>query len=247
MSAAAPSPAARRAAIETAIAATGLVARGWLALRPEDGVPALADGRAATALVLVGRLGRQGWSAFAGAPEYRDRAPDPLDRWSARVIGGLAEELGGRALFPFGGPPWWPFQRWAMRAEPVAPSPLGLLIHPTAGLWHAYRGALAIADDVGEIVAPAPVERPCASCDERPCLTTCPVDAFDENGYDVGRCVAHVESPLGALCRTDGCRARDACPVGRGRRYAEDEIRFLMRAFLTARRAARDSASKDSR
>src|SRR4030095_137820 len=36
--------------------------------------------------------------------------------------------------------------RWAMRAEAVAPSPLGILIHPDYGLWHAYRGALAFAE-----------------------------------------------------------------------------------------------------
>ena len=38
---------------------------------------------------------------------------DPLDRWSRRLIERLARELGGRALFPFGGPPFLPFQRWA--------------------------------------------------------------------------------------------------------------------------------------
>ena len=231
-------PMAHRAAVEAAIAATGLVPRGWLALTPEDGLPPLPDGRPAGTLVLVGRVGRQGWSTFTTAPEYRDRLPDPLDRWSRRVIETLAADLGAAAHFPFGGPPFRPFQRWAMRAEPVAPSPIGLLIHPDWGLWHAYRGALAFADDLGEIQPPAPVASPCESCAAKPCLTTCPVDAFSPAGYDVGRCTTHMESPLGALCRTDGCRARDACPVGRGRRYADEEIRFLMRAFLTARRSA---------
>lgn len=226
--------AARRASIEAAIEATGLVARGWFAASGEDGLPALADGRAPTAVVLVGRLGRRGWSAFAGAPEARDRAPDPLDRWSRRVIDGLAADLGGLALYPFGGPPWWPFQRWAQRAEPLSPSPIGLLIHPEWGLWHAFRGAIAFADDVGEIEPPPAVTSPCESCAGRPCLSTCPVDAFTPGRYDVARCATHIASPLGALCRTDGCRARDACPVGRGRRYGDDEIRFLMRAFRTA-------------
>jgi len=230
----APSPAAHRAAVEAAIAATGLVARGWLALGPDDGVPAFPDGRPAAALVLVGRLGRAGWSAFAAAPEYRDRLPDPLDRWSARLIGRLADDLGGRALFPFGGPPWWPFSAWAERAEGLALSPIGLRIHPEVGLWHAWRGALAFADLGDDLVPPAPPARPCDACTTRRCLTTCPVDAFTTAGYDVERCRAHLESPLGALCRTDGCRARDACPVGRGRRYADEEIRFLMRAFRAA-------------
>lgn len=229
-----PRPEDRRTLIETAIAATGLAPRGWIAVSPEDRLPTLGPGRPARALVLVGRLGRRGWRDFAASPEAGDRLPDPLDRWSARVIGDLAAAFGGHALFPFAGPPWWPFQDWARRAEGLARSPLGLLIHPEFGLWHAYRGALAFADGVGPIEPPAPVAGPCESCAGRPCLTTCPVDAFSHDGYDTARCLAHLESPLGALCRTDGCRARDACPVGRGKRYGDDEIRFLMRAFRAA-------------
>lgn len=233
-------PAARRAAIDAAITAAGLAPRGWIAVDDADGLAALPDGRAPTALVLVGWLGRTGWSPFAAAPEPRDGRPDPLDRWSARVLGDLAEGLGGAALFPFGGPPWWPFQRWGARAEPLAVSPLGLMIHPEAGLWHGWRGALAFADDVGPIEPPTPVAAPCETCGHRRCLTNCPVDAFSNGGYDLARCLAHVESPRGALCRTDGCRARDACPVGRGRRYADDQIRFLMRAFRAAHAQARE-------
>ena len=29
-----------------------------------------------------------------------------------------------------------------MRAEGLKPSPIGILMHPQFGLWHAYRGAL---------------------------------------------------------------------------------------------------------
>ena len=229
-----PRPVDRRDLVETAITAAGLAPRGWIVATADDRLPPLADGRTARAVVLLGRLGRQGWSDFAAAPEYRDRRPDPLDRWTRRVVGALAADLGGRALFPFDGPPWWPFQAWGYRAEPLTRSPLGLAIHPDFGLWHAFRGAIAFADDVGAIVAPEAVAGPCESCGSRPCLTTCPVDAFTATGYDIGRCLAHLESPLGALCRTDGCRARDACPVGRGRRYGDEEIRFLMRAFRAA-------------
>ena len=77
----------------------------------------------------------------------RDRVDeaDPLDAWSRRALDPIAERLGGHALFPFGGPPHLPFQRWAQRAGPYAPSPIGPLIHPDYGLWHAFRGALAFA------------------------------------------------------------------------------------------------------
>jgi hypothetical protein len=76
-----------------------------------------------------------------------------------------------------------------------------------------------------------PQGSPCDACVGRPCLSACPVDAFTGTGYDVVRCRGHVEGHAGGLCRTDGCRARDACPVGRGHRYAPDQIRFLMNAF----------------
>lgn len=233
----------RRAEIEAAIVACGLAPRGLLAIGPDDGLPPLADGRVATALMPIGWLGRQGPAAFAASPEIGDGLADPLDRWSRRSIDDLADRFGALALYPFGGPPWWPFQRWGLRAEPLSPSPLGLLIHPQVGLWHGWRGALAFADDLGPIPPPPAVDPPCAACVGRPCLTTCPVDAFGAAGYDIDACLAHIHGPAGALCRTDGCRARDACPVGRGQRYGDGTIRFLMRAF----RAAHPRSAEETR
>src|SRR5271166_4757675 len=88
---------------------------------------------------------------------------------------------GPGGVYLFGGPPHFPFQQWVRRAEPVHPSPLGLLIHPIYGLWHSYRGALAFPEalDVPALeVAPSP----CDSCAEKPCLGACPVGAFSLDG-----------------------------------------------------------------
>lgn len=229
-----------RDAAEAAVAAAGLVPRGVVSLTAEDGVPALPDGRVATSLLLVGWRGRAGWPGFAGSEERRDGAPDPLDRWSRRVIGAVAAGLGAGALFPFDGPPWWPFQRWAMRAEGLSSSPLGLLIDREVGLWHGWRGALVFAEAIGAEAAPQ--VSPCETCAQRSCLSACPARAFDGAGddlarsfsgavYDVARCRTFLEGHAGGLCRTDGCRSRDACPVGRAHHYAPDQIRFLMSAF----------------
>jgi hypothetical protein len=184
--------------------------------------------------VLIGMVGSSNWPAFAASPEFRDRAPDPLDRWSARVIGGLAADLDAVAIFPFGGPPYAPFQRWALRAEPMSPSPLGLLIHPKYGLWHSYRGALGFAEAL-EIPARETVASPCESCAGRPCLSACPVGAFDGEGYDVAACAAHLRSPLGTPCMTGGCLARRACPVGREHAQTPATAAFHMAAFLANR------------
>ena len=56
--------------------------------------------------VLLGPDGPGFWRIFRASPEFGDGGADPLDRWSERVIGGLAAEFRGQALFPFGGPPW---------------------------------------------------------------------------------------------------------------------------------------------
>lgn len=218
--------------IRAAIEAQGLSYRGALHPTADDDLP---DGDSVGTLMLVGFTGRRNWEPFKESPEARDGAPDPLDRWSLRVIGALARDLGAIALFPFTGPPWLPFYRWGQKAEPLHPSPIGLLIHPDWGLWHSWRGALAFR---ARLELPPPDRRPspCDSCADKPCLTTCPVAAFKQDRYDVAACVAHIETAQGADCMNQGCRARRACPLGVQHRYTPDQAHFSMRAFRTAQR-----------
>ena len=219
--------------IDAGLAADGLVPLGAFHPLPDDGVPPLADGRPSRTLVLAGNAGGSLWPRFAAAPEALDGEPHALDRWSARVVGTLAEAVGGQALFPFGGPPYLPFQRWARRGAPLAPSPLGMLIHPDYGLWHAFRGAVALAEALP--LPPATARpSPCEACAAKPCLTTCPVEAFTASGYAVDTCAAHVAAPAGADCLDLGCRARRACPVGRAWHYPPAQARFHMAAFIAA-------------
>lgn len=214
--------------------AAGIALRGAFHPTAEDGVPSHPG-----TLVLLGFVGRAQWPGFAASPEASDGRANPLDRWSRRVIGDLASALGATALFPFEGPPWLPFQRWAMKAEPVHRSALGMLIHPDWGLWHSYRGALAVAE---RLALPARVERPspCDRCAAKPCLTACPVGAFTPERYDVDACAGHLRSPRGTDCLELGCRAREACPVGADHRYGREQSGFHMRAFLASRNAASD-------
>jgi ferredoxin len=211
----------------------GLVARGALRLDDAECEAGLAGLRT---IVLVGTAGARGWSAFAEAPEYADGLADPLDRWSRRIVDALARVCGAQALYPFEGPPYCPFQRWAMRAEPLHISPLGLLIHPEYGLWHSFRGALGFAEPL-EIAAIARRPSPCEACAARPCLHACPVGAFSGRDYDVEACVAHLRQDAGAPCRNGGCLARRACPVGADHAPGPAQAQFHMRAFLKARLA----------
>jgi len=222
-----------------AAAAAGIALRG--AFHPEagDGVPLLPGGTPTGTLVLAGTVGRAHWPAFAASPEASDGRAHPLDRWSRRIIGELAAVLGAHALYPFEGPPWLPFQRWAMKAEPVHRSALGMLIHPDWGLWHSYRGALAFAE---RLARPERIEQPspCDSCAAKPCLSACPVGAFTLERYNVDACAGHLRSAAGTDCMELGCRAREACPVGADHRFGRDQAGFHMRAFLASRTAASD-------
>ena len=185
-------------------------------------------------LALVGNIGSSYWPAFSRSPEYTDGAADPLDRWSRRIAGQIASKHALEPVFPFDGPPYLPFQQWASRAEGLAASPLGILIHPEHGLWHSYRFAL-----LGEAIpgAPQPVEArsPCHGCKDRPCLGRCPVGAFDGSGYDVDRCADYLRRDPQAACHDSGCLARYACPVAPALRYLPQQGRFHLRAFLDAR------------
>ena len=116
--------------------------------------PAGPSGAPAAAVVLVGNAGGELWPRFQAG---RRDEPHPLDTWTCRTVEPRAAALGVRAIYP-NDRPYQPFQRWAMRAEPVAPSPIGLLIHPDHGLWHAYRAALLL--DTAPADLPAREDRP---------------------------------------------------------------------------------------
>ena len=86
------------------------------------------------------------WAHFQASPEASDGAPDPLDRWSTRVIGGIAKALAGEPLLPFGGPPWHPFLTWACDSGEAWSSPVGLLVHHRSGLFVSFRGAVRLKE-----------------------------------------------------------------------------------------------------
>lgn len=215
----------------------GLVLRGGFAVDPDDAVPTLANGQAARTVLMIGNIGGPDgdpmWRAFAAA---RSRFPGlhPMNDWTRAAIDPIARSVGAMALYPFDGPPYYPFQRWAMRAEPVSPSPLGLLIHPEYGLWHAYRAALVFADRI-DLPPRADVASPCDTCADKPCLTACPVGAFSTKGYDVPRCASFLETEAGQDCIDNACRARRACPVAPERAPVAAQAQFHMEAFVKAR------------
>ncbi|TPN75516.1 4Fe-4S dicluster domain-containing protein [Mesorhizobium sp. CU2] len=215
--------------IADALAANGLILRGGFNFGGDE-APAGLSGVAAKSALLVGQAGAAPWPYFVKwrGQQAKDIA-NPLDTWSREVIGAVADEFGARAVSP-SDRPYLPFQQWAMWAEGLKPSPLGILMHPTYGLWHAYRGALLFEHEL-EIAEPHAVIHLCDACVDKPCLKSCPVDAYSGQGFAHEACLAHVRGPWGEPCRSGGCLDRNACPYGTDHRYPPNAQAFHMAAF----------------
>lgn len=219
--------------IRAAIAPHGIFVRGVVDLADSADGPCLANGRPAQSVALLGNIGGSLWDPFVRWRQEQVDAggADPLDTWSKAVIRPIAGNLAATAWFP-SDPPWQPFQRWAIMAEGLKASPLGVLIHPRYGLWHGYRGALGFSDAIQHEREIEPPCHPCDSCVAKPCLSLCPVGAVSAKSFDVGECRTHLAAPAGRTgCMTGGCAARGACPVGAEYRYPPAQLRFHMAAL----------------
>ena len=196
------------AQIEAMVALHHLAVLGGFAAGPDDGLP-----KGTKTLLLLGPLEPGFWPHLKTTPEWgnfqKDLADDPVDHWSRRVIGTMACDLGAKALFPFGGPPYHPFYKWALKSGRCWDSPVRLLVHDVAGLFVSFRGALALKQDL--TLPPVP-PRPCDIC-PKPCVTACPVGALTGAGYDLATCHAYLDTPPGADCMANGCAVRRACPL----------------------------------
>lgn len=213
------------------LAPSGMFVRGGFLVEEGEAIPVLPGGRPTATVLLVGNAGTAMWEAFERDGDRTLR--HPLDSWLRPRIEDAAAAVDAHPLFPNDGPPFIPVQDWAMRAEPVYRSPLGILIHPDFGLWHVYRAVLLLAEVV-DLPARREAPSPCESCEKKPCLTVCPADAFLPDSFDAPACAAHVESDAGTACRDRGCLARRACPVGRDRLYGPAQQAFHTAAMLAA-------------
>lgn len=208
------------AALDALASQDRLTVMGAFHARPEDG---LGEGT----LVLLGPAEPGFWDHVTREPEFTDGDPDPLDRWSARVIGAIAAGTGGRAYFPFGDP-HRPFIAWAIRSGRAWRSPVTLLVHDRAGLLVSYRGAILLPDALD---LPPAGTSPCDTCTERPCLSACPASALSGTGYDIVGCHDYLDTGPGRACMSRGCAVRNACPAGRGYARLAAQSAFHMERF----------------
>ncbi len=188
-----------------------------------DGDPDLPSGT--RTVLFLGPLEPGFWPHVLAQPEWG--GPDPVDRWSRRVVGGMACDLGAKALFPFGGPPYHPFIRWALQTGRVWESPVRLLVQAEQGLLVSFRGALALKQHIDP---PPALPRPCDTC-HQPCLTACPAGALTPQSYDLSSCHAYLDTAPGASCMGSGCAVRRACPLSAAYARLPEQSAYHMRQF----------------
>ena len=176
--------------------------------------------------VVIAALG-DSLTAGYGLPRGQGLVPQLQDWLDGRGHDARLINAGGRALFPFGGPPYLPFIAWATRTGRAWPSPVGMLVHDRAGLMISIRGAIALPHSID---LPATGPRPCETC-AAPCRSACPVDALGPDGYDVVACHAYLDTDPGRDCMELGCKARRACPLSAASERVPAQSAYHMRQF----------------
>ena len=195
-----------------------------------DKVPPISKGISTGGVLIIGNAGPVMFDKFS---RERDTRRELLDDWCQTILDPIAELVEARAVYPWQRP-FLPFLTWAQKAGAGKPSPLGMNIHPEFGLWHGFRGAFLFANAFNLPEGRSQVGHPCDTCQTKPCLSTCPVDAFASGhniALDVEKCIEFLNPKNGETCLKRGCRARLACPVGARFAYSTEQISFHLSAF----------------
>ena len=202
-------------------------------LEPDVVAALIAGGHDLTrysSLLFFGQGGPRLYERHVRAVRHR---PDPFDATSVRLVTEWHRTTHPDAAFEIvvPGDAVLPLGRLAETLGWGRPSPIGLTINPTFGLWLAHRVVALSA-----LTSPPPPEadhHPCDSCSDTPCVRACPVDAVSvTSGLDLDVCSRHRVS-AGSPCALQ-CLARNACPVGAEHRYGPDQMRHHYGAGLTS-------------
>jgi epoxyqueuosine reductase len=209
-----------------AIPCAGLPDETRQALLAED-IP-LHDHRS---LVLIGHGGRRLWPALTA---FGMKTADPVDHFSLvmtqRFIDEFLDVPPVLMLYPTGYT--IPLQQLGALAGWHYPSPLGLGINETYGVWFAYRAAFLTTLSLPAIQNPRTIS-PCETCHDKPCINACPVQAV--RGVGKFRVPACVDFRLQAqsVCQ-DRCLSRLACPVTPEHRYEPEQLHYHYSHSLTS-------------
>lgn len=183
-------------------------------------------------LILIGNAGPTMWSAIRQSDVAA--SAHPIDEYSVSVVTAWFRSRLPYRNFDIVYPRnrrEVPLQALGRLAGWHRPSPLGLGINATWGLWFAYRVALLADTELAPTQVPAAAS-PCEACASRDCIAACPAGATAPEGLDLEQCVAY-RKLADSRCRTT-CVARLACPVGAGHRYDDEQLRHCYSISLRA-------------
>jgi hypothetical protein len=163
----------------------------------------------------------------------------PIDDFTHDALSDLQATYQALAYLHPSSPPYPPLQQWAIATQKVFPSPIRILVHPEKGLWFGLRGVLIFPHDKTQNNAKTQnnidhrkgdILSPCLDCSDQPCLSTCPVNAFKIENYDVKACANYVDKTKhnATDCHHKGCLARQACPLNDGQEYPNHIHHYLM-------------------
>lgn len=178
-------------------------------------------------LLLIGHAGTRFWESLReNRPDFKGQV-DPVDNYSAEVTQQAIDKhlpnVNKQRLFPWDD---CPVNLMALGREFAwhSPSPLGMGIHETYGLWSAYR-AIWWLDTHWDDRVLSPATNVCAQCETQECVSACPAQAIDHaKTPDLGRC-ADYRLGVASPCEST-CLSRMACPYAVEHRYSAPQMRY---------------------
>ena len=176
-----------------------------------------------TSLVLVGHGGRQLWRVLAA---FGMKTADPVDHFSLVMTRQFIDDYLGAppVLILYPSDYTIPLQGLGTLAGLHHPSPLGLAINETYGLWFAYRSVFLTTMSLPPIQHQLATS-PCNTCRDKPCVSTCPAQAVRDVGqFKMMNCVDY-RLQARSRCR-DRCLSRLACPVAPEHRYDLEQLNY---------------------
>jgi len=174
-------------------------------------------------MVLIGHGGRRLWQALT---DFGMQTADPVDHFSLvmtrRFVDEFLDSSPALMLYPAGYT--IPLQQLGALAGWHHPSPLGLGINETYGVWFAYRAAFLTTLPLPAIQNPKTTS-PCDTCRDKPCIGACPAQAVQGVGqFKVSACV-DFRLQEQSICQ-DRCLSRLACPVAPEHRYEPAQLHY---------------------
>lgn len=171
-------------------------------------------------LILIGHAGRKLWECVKAAGTDSENPIDDFTvrtvrRWFAQCQAQNAYEI----IYP--GTQAIGLQRLGQLAGWHHPTPFMVGIDSEWGTWYAYR-AVVVADTAFAPTRPVQSASPCATCDHKVCIASCPAAAMEGGRFDLGKCIGYRKQE-GSSCKAT-CLARISCPAGSMHRYCDEQI-----------------------